>query len=236
MRCRLFLSLLVIGAASCGRSPVVEFPAAASSNTFAVVVSGDGGWRAIDRDLTKALNEAGIPVVGLVSPRYFARRRTANESARELQTLIRRYSARWRRSRVILAGYSRGAGVLPFMISRLPAEQRDRIAVVALLGLDPAIDFKFSPGVLLWKADDELSVPVRPELRKLRGLRVLCVAGANDADAICRDLPRDLATPVIVGGGHHFGSRIRGIAAIIMAGARVRRGPLVAANRTAGIH
>ncbi|MDQ6803195.1 MAG: virulence factor [Acidobacteriota bacterium] len=200
-------------------SPVIELPASRPSDTFAILVTGDGGWRAIDRDLAESFRANGISVVGLVAPDFFSERKTANEASRALEQLIGHYIARWHRHRVILVGYSRGAGVLPFMISRLPAADRARISAVALLGLDAAIDFKYSPKVLLWHADDDLTIPVAPELRKLRGLHVLCVAGVNDEESICRSLPTDVATSVLVPGSHHLGSNYRAIARVILAAA-----------------
>jgi type IV secretory pathway VirJ component len=201
--------------------PVVERPSQLRSDTFAVVVSGDGGWRALDRDLTSVLNAHGVSVVGLVAPDFFAERKTANESALALSTLIRDYTRRWHRSRVILIGYSRGAGVLPFMVSRLPRAQRARISVVGLLGLDPGIDFHYTPKVLFANADDDLFVPVRPELNKIRDTRVLCVAGAGDKDAMCRTLTPALAETVLVPGGHHFGGNYRMIAERILKAVRI---------------
>jgi type IV secretory pathway VirJ component len=201
--------------------PVVERPSSIRSDTLAVLITGDGGWRAIDRDLATDLNAHGVSVVGLVSPDYFSVRRTASESAKALDSLIREYGRRWHRSRVILIGYSRGAGVLPFMVSRLPAAERSEISVIGLLGLDPGIDFHYSPKVLLWQADDDLYIPVQPELRKIRDERVLCVAGRDDTDAVCRSLSPALVETYIVPGGHHFGGSYRLIADRILREAHI---------------
>lgn len=228
------LSTAIVGVTLLARSvvepasglPVVECPtssvSARDSDLFAIMVTGDGGWRAIDRDIASVLTGRGIPVAGLVSSDYFAERRTANESSAALERMIATYSHRWNRQRVILIGYSRGAGVLPFMISRLPSPERSRIAAVALLGLEPNIDFKTSPKVLLWDVDDDVFVPVRPELQRLRaeGLpsaSTLCIAGSNDTGSICGSLPGDIANRFLLPGGHHFGGNYRVIADRILA-------------------
>ena len=234
-------SFTLIGAASLialiwyHGSSVVERPVNTPSDTFAILVTGDGGWRAIDRDVAQELNKADVPVAGLIAPEFFGQRKTANEAAQELNRLIEEYAQRWSRQRVILVGYSRGAGVLPFMTSRLSPDNRARISVVALLGLDRAIDFKSSPKAVLWKAEDDLTIPVAPELRKLHGTPVLCVAGANDEDSICRTLSPDVATAVIVPGGHHFGGNYVAIARAIVASAHVRRTKQIA-FRSANLH
>ena len=52
--------------------PLVELPGAASENSvLAVIVSGDGGWAGIDRDIGDFLSEKGFSVVGLDSLKYF---------------------------------------------------------------------------------------------------------------------------------------------------------------------
>lgn len=203
--------------------PVVERPSSLGSDTLAIVVTGDGGWRALDRDLANELNAHGVSVVGLISPDYFSDRKTPNEASHALQTLIRDYSERWHRSRIILIGYSRGAGVLPFMISRLQPAERSRISVVALLGLDPAIDFHYSAKVLLWRADDDLSIPVAPELERIRDMNVLCVAGTNDSDSVCRSLSPSLVKTYFVPGGHHFGGNYLRIAKRVLEEAKARK-------------
>jgi type IV secretory pathway VirJ component len=220
----IFLTAVIVaaGVPDSDGLPVIERPSNLQSDTLAILVTGDGGWRAIDRDLAGVLNANGVSVVGLVAPDYFAERKTANESARALHTLIESYTQRWHRSRVILIGYSRGAGVLPFMVSRLPRADRSRISVIGLLGLDPAIDFHYTPKVLLWQADDDLFVPVTPELNKIRDTHVLCVAGRDDKDSMCRTLAPATAATFFVPGGHHFGGNYRMIVKRILEEAKVR--------------
>jgi type IV secretory pathway VirJ component len=213
--------ILAAGTPAAKGLPVVECPSNLRSDTLAILVTGDGGWRALDRGIAEALNSRGVSVVGLISPEFFAERKTANESARALTTLIDSYTKRWHRGRVILIGYSRGAGVLPFMVSRLSAADRSRVSVVALLGLDAGIDFHYTPKVLLWRADDDLSVPVRPELEKIRDRHVVCVAGSDDKDAMCRSLTAQTADVFLVPGGHHFGGDYKRIAARILEEARL---------------
>jgi type IV secretory pathway VirJ component len=185
--------------------PLIEVPAVGLSHgEFAIMVSGDGGWRAIDQHVSAYLSKAGVPVVGLISPSYLRSRRTPEEAANALERIMRRYEVQWKADRVLLIGYSRGAGMLPFMISRLSPQQRAHIERVALLGLDDTIDFKFNTRALLWNAPDERQIPVRPEVEKLRGLNVLCFRGETELDSACRDLPPSLATEVVEPGGHHF--------------------------------
>src|SRR5262249_38268373 len=52
--------------------PLVQIPArAAGGSLFAVIVTGDGGWAGLDREVSGVLSAHGIPVVGLNSLQYF---------------------------------------------------------------------------------------------------------------------------------------------------------------------
>jgi type IV secretory pathway VirJ component len=178
------------------------------------------------------LNDNGVSVVGLCAPEFLADRKTPAEAARIVEDLIRKYTAEWHRPRVILVGYSRGAGVIPFTVSRMTASTRAHIAEIALVGLEQAIDFKSSPETLLWKSADVLTIPVRPELRKLQGERVLCIAGRRDADAICSTLPPSLATVILLPGDHHLNGHYRPVAEAILRAADVRRPSRIALRAT----
>ena len=183
---------------SCQRM-LVEIPPPHAGAPLAVIVTGDGGWRAIDRDIAAGLHERGYGVVGLNARRFFSERRTPEESSRMLQSIIERERA----SRVVAIGYSRGAGVLPFMINRLPPLVRAKVTTVALVGLDRTIDFDLG---------DENEIPVRGEVARLRGTPVLCIFGVEDRNNACRELP---VTRIALPGGHHMRARYDVIARAI---------------------
>src|SRR5260221_13861558 len=110
--------LLAAASAQAANLPIVIRPATRGrSDTVAIMLSGDGGWRRLDILVTNELRKEGVPVVGLLSNSYFAPGRTPEEAAAVLESLIRDFSARWNKSRVLLIGYSRGADVLPFLVN-----------------------------------------------------------------------------------------------------------------------
>ena len=190
--------------------PVMELPATAAKpvDHFAVMVTGDGGWRKVDARVTDRLRAEGIPVVGFLASDYFRTRRTADESACALERVIRFYQLRWRKQNVVLVGYSRGADVLPFMITRLPDATRSSVHLIALLGLEPWIDFKYNPPwTLAHYFDHEAQFPVLPETEKLRGMNLLCVYGEQESDSLCPKLNPAAFKVAREPGGHHFAGR-----------------------------
>ncbi len=204
--------------------PLVELPASPPSDMLAVVLSGDGGWRDIDKTIAEKLHADGVNVVGWDSLHYFWQRKTPEETARDLARVIAVYSARWHAAHVALIGYSFGADVLPFLYNRLPEQQRREVAVMSLLGFADAADFEIHITGWLGMPPTAAALPVAPEMAKIPGRLVQCFYGADETDSDCQALAKSGATLVRTGGGHHFGHDYDAMAARILEGWRKRDG------------
>jgi type IV secretory pathway VirJ component len=188
--------------------PVVEAPVAGRGvPTLAVLLSGDGGWAAGDKAMAEALNAHGVPVVGFDVPSYLRVPRTPDGAAADLQRLLEYYFAAWHRSSVIVIGYSHGADLAPFLVSRLRPEVREHIALVALLGLEPEASFRFHLADLLAPTAHAGDLPVRPELDRLHGVPLLCVRGAEEHNSLCESLSPQVAEVATRPGGHRIPGR-----------------------------
>jgi len=197
--------------------PIVEVPASAgnSGTRFAVFLSGDGGWASIDKRVAAALAKDGVPVVGIDSLRYFWSARTPEGVAADLDRVIRYYAARWKRSEVLLVGYSQGADVLPFAFNRLPDASRARVRLTTLLGPGQQAAFEFHVTNWIGRSGDR---PIAPEARRMPGTGTLCFYGADErADSLCPLLDGTGAQIVSMPGGHHLGGDYEALAARILA-------------------
>jgi type IV secretory pathway VirJ component len=211
--------------------PLVEVPAAAGIATagdpgdaLAVILSGDGGWTSLDREVGEALAADGIPVVGWSSLQYYWHARTPEGAAADLARLLRHYLAAWHKERAFLIGYSLGADVLPFLVNRLPADLAARVSLVALIGASHTATFEFH--VAEWLGGGGKDLPrTLPEAEKIRAPRVLCFYGAEEADTICPELEGPGVRVVSLAGGHHFGGDFQGIARRILAELRPAKAP-----------
>ena len=143
--------------------PLVELPTAGAASQMAVIYSGDGGWRDLDKQIAGVLAREGTPVVGVDSLRYFWREKTPEMVASDLARILRHYRARWGAQRVLLVGYSFGAGILPFAVHRLPSDLRDSVAQISLLGLTPRAPFQVSVGGWLGTSNRRPAGPARAE-------------------------------------------------------------------------
>lgn len=182
--------------------PSAARPNAARPDTFAIIMSGDGGWAGLDQDVAAALSAKGIPVVGLDSLRYFWTARTPDGLAADIDRMIRYYLAHFGKQRVLLIGYSQGADVLPFAVNRLPARTRASVALTAVMGMSEHALFEFH--LSSWISDSDAGPATLPEINRITGMPVLCIYGADESDSLCPKLDPKKFTLVELKGGHHF--------------------------------
>jgi type IV secretory pathway VirJ component len=197
--------------------PLVEVPPARGgrSDTFAILLSGDGGWAGLDKQVAAALAAKGIAVVGLDSLRYFWSRRTPAGLAGDLDRVLRYYAAHWQRGRALLVGYSQGADVLPAAVNRLPAASRALVAQTVLMGLGQKASWEFHVGN--WLGADRNAVPILPEASKLEAATTLCLYGADEKDSLCPALAGTSVTARELPGGHHFDGAYNELVELILA-------------------
>jgi type IV secretory pathway VirJ component len=204
--------------------PLVELPVQSAAPELVVLLSGDGGWAGLVKDVSAVLNQSGFSVVGFDCLKYFWGQRTPEDTAADLERLLAHYLADWGKSRVVLAGYSRGADVLPSVTTRLPEGRQKQLRLLALIGAATTVQFQPTALGLLNLRLSGSVLPLMPDLEKLQGLRILCFYGTDEHDTLCSSMDPRLAECVELQGGHHFGGDFevigRRIAAELRAGSR----------------
>ena len=182
--------------------PVVEVPAD-SGHAVALMLTGDGGWARGDRALAQTLARGGVAVVAMDTRAYLrAGHRTPDIAARDVAEILQRYAALWHRDRLLLVGYSRGADLAPFIVSRFPGELRARLALVALVGFTDHASFDFHWQDLIRDTRRPTDLATRPELDRIRGTPVLCVYGLDEKDSLCPSLAGSATRAARIPGGH----------------------------------
>lgn len=192
--------------------PLIEIPAVTSSenqipsDSLVVLLTGDGGWAEIDKSLAKILAEKNVPTVALDSLSYFWKSRTPEETANDIENTIADYLQKWNKKRVILVGYSFGADVLPFVVNRLNDEIRQKISLVALLGMGKTAAFEFRLSSWM-NADTHASrLPITPEIKKMN-VNAICIYGIKDDAANCLPNVEFGVKAISMPGDHHFDER-----------------------------
>jgi type IV secretory pathway VirJ component len=187
--------------------PLAEVPASESHrDAFAILYSGDGGWRDLDRTLAGVLAGKGMSVVGVDVLRYYWKQKTPAVAASDLARIMRYYQTHWQRQKVVLIGFSFGADVLPFLVSRLPPELRADISLVSLLSPERSTAFEVETTGWLG-VHNSAGMPIAPELQKLSALHLQCIYGQDEAaDSLCTTPAAASVGAAVLAksGSHHF--------------------------------
>ncbi len=196
--------------------PLVEAPTDQPGDTLAVLITGDGGWAGLDQDVAKALQQRGMPVAALNSLKYFWTARTPQQTADAVDRIAKHYLATWHRRKLVLIGYSQGADMVPFVVNRLSADTRGKLIAAAAIGLsDKAVfEFKFAN----WISDPANGIPTRPEIAKFGELKLTCIYGRKEDDALCPLLDPAHSKAIELPGGHHFNGDYEAVAKAVLGG------------------
>jgi type IV secretory pathway VirJ component len=195
--------------------PLTEVPAQGPpKKIFAILLTGDGGWAGIDRDLAQSLAQKGIGIIGWNSLQYLWERKQEDKASQDLAQVISYYLDSWKKEKVVLLGYSLGADILPAMASRLPKEILDKVASIGLIGVETNYDLEFH--VTDWIPGKAEGKPILPELLKLKGKRILCLYGKEEQGSLCPQLDSSLARSIPFEGGHHFGGDYNALAEALL--------------------
>ena len=165
--------------------PLVELPVSEPGRLMAVVYSGDGGWRDIDKDIAGRLQAKGIPVVGVDSLRYFWSEKTPEQVAArprpDHRPLPRRLAAAGRAADRLLVRRRRPA------LRLQPAARRPAGAGAAAVaaGLHSSADFEIHVTGWLGVDSHEGSVPTAAGAGPAAAGLVQCFYGEEEEDTAC---------------------------------------------------
>lgn len=194
-------------------TPVIERQSNTVGDTLAVFISGDGGWREIDQKVTEYFNSHGVSVVGVNSLVYFLRKRTPDEAAEYISSLIDNYKAKYSKRRVMIIGYSFGADIVPFVVNRLQSRRSD-ISAAVMLEIEAYTPFEVTYSE--WMGHTQGSYATMPEIAGIKNIPMLFVGGSDDKGTIANTLDRKKYDVIIINGGHHFDENYYNLAKIIL--------------------
>lgn len=196
--------LLIADDASGGLNiPVVEVPSSQPSDTVTLFLSGDGGWRDLDKDVAGDMAKSGgYPVVGIDTLRYYWEHKSPEQTAADLTELMAHYRQKWGAKHFVLAGYSFGADVLPAIYNRLPEDDKARVDGIILLAFARSGSFEIA--VEGWLGASGKEAATGPEMAKLPGDKVFCVYGVEEKDESGCTEATAPGQKLQLPGGHHF--------------------------------
>lgn len=196
--------------------PLIEIkdPKAPPSDTLVIFFSGDGGWADIDDEVSHRLAAQGLPVIGISSLRYFWTERTPDDIAADTARIFAHYARAWGKQRFLLAGYSFGADVVPFVATRLKRELPTPFTGLALLAPSRSASFIFH--ISGWVGGNAGIARTKPETDKLTNLPIVCVYGTEEEGSLCPPLSAPNVFKTAIKGDHHFGEDYDAVARAIL--------------------
>jgi type IV secretory pathway VirJ component len=180
---------------------------------FILYISGDGGWNKFSQKFVQTMAEHGYPTLSFNAAKYFWQKKSPEQAAADVSGLIKAYMKQWNRKEVILAGYSFGADVMPFIYTRLPGEISTAVKNVVLLSPSPNADFEIHLIVLLGGKSNGPSVPA--EINKITGKPILIVLADDDKDFPLNQLTIKNYSTIKLPGGHHYDGDVISVCAAI---------------------
>ncbi|WP_036258916.1 AcvB/VirJ family lysyl-phosphatidylglycerol hydrolase [Mesorhizobium sp. WSM3224] len=202
--------------------PLIELPASHPTGLMAIVLSGDGGWRDLDKTIAEELQSRGVSVVGWDSVRYFWKKKTPEQTAADLTAVIQTYREKWHTQHVALVGYSFGAGVLPFAYNHLATNVKAHIAQISLLGFANTADWEIQVAGWLGAAPSSEAIPVAPAIQQVPPDLIQCFYGDEESDTFCHALSQRGVEVIKTPGGHHFDGNYSHLAEQILDGFKRR--------------
>jgi type IV secretory pathway VirJ component len=192
--------------------PLIENHSEGKSNYYVILLSGNGGWRDLDKSLTAYLNSKNISVLGLNTKQYLLSEKKPEQIAFDLETLMDRYDIKWKHDKVVLIGYSMGAEILPFVVNRMDARYTKKIQNIILIGPWQKATFKVKLADYIYETNE--GEEIYPELLKVKHINTYVICDDNEY-ALCLKPIDGKVDHDELPGGHHFGGDYEALSKLI---------------------
>jgi len=178
-----------------------------------LLISGEGGWRNFDQRLASYFQKDGFWVGGVDCLKYFWKaqddRRALASDMRAYAGTLARAAGRAEDSPLILAGFSFGADLAPWVAGG--GGWDNRIAGLIMLGPDDVGSLQFRVLEIMGFEQHDHVFQVSEALSSSRGIPVLFIHGGDDEDSSAPQLAEAVVSPkkllTVPKADHHFNGR-----------------------------
>lgn len=168
------------------------------------MISGDGGWTSFDQSLAESLAAHGLSVLGLDAQKYFWNAKTPENTTIEISRALNHYKEELGKESFILAGYSFGASIVPFVANRLPEELKPHLKGLISLSPDVTADFEIHLMDLLNFGSSKNKYDVIAEMKKMKEIQPVSIFGSGEGNTIKNKFIKSGLKVVTIQGNHHF--------------------------------
>lgn len=211
----LSVSFLYISAAVAQDFPVKEWTTFSQDKPLIFYLSGDGGFNKFSTSLCEDFNKEGYDIIALNSKSYFWDKQTPEQTTSDINNYLSKKIAGRKNQQIVLIGYSFGADVLPFIISRLPKNIHDKVIVSFLMAPSGSTDFEIHWSDI-FGGNSKRDRDVVTEINKLDGENIVIITGSDDEHLALNKISLKKYTHEVLPGGHHFDGDTDEIAIVIL--------------------
>jgi type IV secretory pathway VirJ component len=196
--------------------PIILMPASVKNDLPLVFfISGDGGWKSWNQNVSEELAKKGMPVVGLNAQKYFWNEKTPQKVADDLTIVIKQYMQTWNKSTFILLGYSFGACVAPFIANNFEDHFKKNMKGIYCFSPDLTGDFEIHLSDML-HLNTKRKYDVVSELTKIKGLNAVCLFGDQEETKSKNEFSKTGKKIKVLPEDHHYNNDFKAIANIIL--------------------
>jgi type IV secretory pathway VirJ component len=124
-----------------GSLPITEWKSVGAGK-FVFYISGDGGMNKFSKDVCQSFQKNGYSVSAMDASNYFAKSKTPEQTAAAIANYISNQMNSHHYVQLFMTGYSLGADVLPFIVTRFPEYIKGSFHKIILVSPSTTTDFE----------------------------------------------------------------------------------------------
>ena len=208
-----FFVFLAVLAATTDKLPLKEWNST-SDKPLIFYVSGDGGYTSFSENICNEINKAGYKITALNSKSYFDDQKTPEQTTSDIVAYLNTEFSKRKNQQLVLAGYSFGADIVPFVVNNLPDSIKKKLISVVLLSPSKSTDFETHFWDMLGGARKG-NRDVVAEINKLGSVKTAIIL-ETEADFPANNIKLKDSGFYKLGGGHHFEGNTNEVVKIMM--------------------
>lgn len=178
----IILSLLVMGFIILKLTSNSDFKVAEwnshSNKPIIFYISGDSGFNTFSKGMGNNLHALGYDVFALDTKSYFWKHKTPKKASHDIEKYIKKQLKGRKNQQVIIAGFSFGSEVAPFIYNRLSDDLKSKIQKVFIIG--PTTTNNFQIQYINAGERSQQNLLVIPEINKMGNVPVMVVLSDDE--------------------------------------------------------
>jgi type IV secretory pathway VirJ component len=178
-------------------------------------ISGDGGYTSFSDSLCGRVNKAGYKVTALNSSSYFSDKKTPQQTTKDIVNYLNSEFSKRKNQQFVIAGYSFGADIVPFVVNDLPDSVKKKMVSILLLSPSTSTDFEIHVWDMLG-GKKKRSMDVVVEINKMGLQKTVIISGTDEDDFPLNTIKLKNFNNEKLPGGHRYDGNTTEVAKTMM--------------------